>query len=61
MLLFETIGPRLLVFIAGGATYGEVRIIHELSQKFGRQVVLGSTGMINSDQFLQMLGKTSVI
>lgn len=44
---------RLIVFIVGGATYSETRLVHKLSQYLGREIILGSTSMVNPSSFLQ--------
>ncbi|BFZ59705.1 syntaxin binding protein 1 [Saitoella coloradoensis] len=46
---------RVLVFIAGGATYSEARSVYELSAKHNRDVILGSTEMLSPAQWLNQL------
>ncbi len=48
-------GPRIILFIAGGATYSELRVIHKVSKILGRQIILGSTEMLSPKRFLSML------
>jgi syntaxin-binding protein 1 len=35
--------PALYVFIAGGISYNEIRLVHILSQELGRDIIIGST------------------
>ena len=42
---------RLVLFIAGGATYSEVRSAYELSSLTGRDVLLGSTSLDTAPTF----------
>jgi len=35
--------PALYIFIAGGISYNEIRLVHTLSQEFGRDIIIGST------------------
>jgi Sec1 family len=44
---FKVPAQRVIVFIVGGATYVEAKELESL-----KNVVLGSTNMINSKQFL---------
>lgn len=44
---------RLIIFIVGGATYSEMRLVHKLSQSLGREIILGSTSMVTPSTFLQ--------
>ncbi|KAG0006132.1 vacuolar sorting protein VPS33/slp1 [Entomortierella chlamydospora] len=48
-------GSRLIVFIAGGVTYSEIRAMYELCQSMGRDIVIGSTHIITPRQFIQSL------
>jgi syntaxin-binding protein 1 len=55
-------GPRLIVFIAGGVSYPEIRIIHKLTQKpHNLDVILGSTHIVDPPLFLKQVAalKTS--
>src|SRR5271155_5126289 len=49
---------RIIVFIAGGATYSESRSCYEVSKKWNRDVVLGSTDMIIPSTFIRELSRT---
>jgi syntaxin-binding protein 1 len=49
---------RIIVFIAGGATYSESRSCYEVSKKWNRDVVLGSTDMITPSTFIRELSRT---
>jgi len=48
---------RIIVFIAGGATYSESRSCYEVSKKWNRDVILGTTDMIAPTSFVRDLSK----
>ncbi|KAF8986449.1 vacuolar sorting protein VPS33/slp1 [Entomortierella lignicola] len=48
-------GSRLIVFIAGGVTYSEIRSMYELCQSMGRDIIIGSTHIITPEIFMQNL------
>jgi len=48
-------GPRLIVFIAGGMTYSEMRTAYEISQAHQRVVFVGSTHAMTPKKFLDDL------
>eukprot|EP00775_Hariotina_reticulata_P004848 gene4848-5095_t len=48
-------GRRLIVFVAGGVTRSEMRAVHELSRKTGRDIILGSTTVLKPDGFISQL------
>lgn len=52
-----TLGPRLVVFVIGGATYSELKCAYELSKSSQREVVIGSTSMLTPYQFITNLKK----
>ena len=45
-------GARVIVFIAGGVTYSEMRAITELARTCKREVIVGSTHIIKPDAFV---------
>jgi len=45
-------GPRIIVFVIGGITYSEIRSAYELTNKLGRQVIVGSDHLIVASEFL---------
>jgi syntaxin-binding protein 1 len=49
-------GVRYLVFIAGGVAYPELRVAYELMQKESREVIIGSSHLINPDTYLVDVG-----
>jgi syntaxin-binding protein 1 len=53
----DILRQRVLCFIAGGATYSEVRSCYELSDSLGRDVILGSTHITTPPEFLDTLSK----
>lgn len=48
-------GRKLLVFVVGGVTRSEMRAVHELSRRTGREIVLGSTAVLKPTGFLSQL------
>lgn len=48
-------GRRLLVFVIGGVTRSEMRAVHELSRRTGRDILLGSTAVLKPTGFLSQL------
>lgn len=46
---------RLVVFIIGGATRAELRVVHRLTSDLGREVVLGSTHMLTAENYVDDL------
>lgn len=48
-------GRRLLVFVIGGVTRSEMRAVHEVATKTGRDVLLGSTAVLKPAGFLSQL------
>ena len=55
-------GPkqRVIVFVAGGATYSESRVCYEVSQAHSRDVFLATTHMLTPNLFLRQVGDLSV-
>ncbi|OGE52869.1 hypothetical protein PENARI_c009G07151 [Penicillium arizonense] len=51
---------RIIVFMAGGATYGESRACHEISSTYNRDVFLVTTHMLSPGLFLRQVGDLSV-
>ncbi|KAF7585957.1 vacuolar sorting protein VPS33/slp1 [Aspergillus hancockii] len=50
---------RIIVFMAGGATYGEARTCYEVSQAFGKDVFLATSHMLSPGLFLKQVGDLS--
>ncbi|KAJ3341869.1 hypothetical protein HDU93_003990 [Gonapodya sp. JEL0774] len=50
-----TRGPRIVIFIVGGMTMGEVRCAEEVGAKMAREIVLGSTHILSPAQFIDSL------
>ncbi|KAG2501418.1 hypothetical protein HYH03_001201 [Edaphochlamys debaryana] len=48
-------GRRLVVFILGGATRGEMRVAHQLSSQLNRDVVLATTSVDTPAHFVDLL------
>lgn len=48
-------GRKLLVFVVGGVTRSEMRAVHELSRRTGRDILLGSTAVLKPTGFLSQL------
>ncbi|KAJ5629867.1 hypothetical protein N7528_003524 [Penicillium herquei] len=51
---------RIIVFMAGGATYSESRACYEISQAHNRDVFLATTHMLNPGLFMRQVGDLSV-
>ncbi|EAW12936.1 Sec1 family protein [Aspergillus clavatus NRRL 1] len=50
---------RIILFMAGGATYGEARACYEASQAFGKDVYLATSHMLTPGLFLRQLSDLS--
>ncbi|KAK4701832.1 hypothetical protein P7C70_g4396, partial [Phenoliferia sp. Uapishka_3] len=46
---------RVIVFVAGGATYSEVRAVYKVSESTNKDVFLGSTAIITPEKFVEDL------
>ncbi|CAG8563814.1 2015_t:CDS:10 [Ambispora gerdemannii] len=51
----ESRASRIIVFVAGGVTYSEIRSAYELSEKHNRDVIIGSTHTITPKKFINDL------
>ena len=51
---------RIIVFMAGGATYSEVRTCYEISQQRNRDVILATSHMLTPGLWMRQLGDLSV-
>jgi syntaxin-binding protein 1 len=51
---------RVIVFMAGGATYSESRACYEISNQTSRDVVLVTSHMLNPSLFMRQVGDLSV-
>lgn len=51
---------RVIVFMAGGATYSESRACYEISESFSKDVFLATSHMLNPSLFLRQVGDLSV-
>ncbi|KAJ3679863.1 hypothetical protein LUZ60_016141 [Juncus effusus] len=49
---FRKLGQRIFVFIIGGATRSELRVVHKLSAKLQREIVLGSSSLDDPPMFI---------
>jgi len=49
------VGGRIIIFIAGGMTMSEMRSGYELTKKFSREVIVGSTHVITPGKFIEGL------
>ncbi|EXJ63474.1 uncharacterized protein A1O5_11523 [Cladophialophora psammophila CBS 110553] len=50
---------RIIVFVAGGATYAEARACYEVSRMAGKEVFLATTHMITPKNFLRQVSQLS--
>ncbi|RUS18043.1 Sec1-like protein [Endogone sp. FLAS-F59071] len=48
-------GPPIIIFIAGGMTYSEIRSAYELAETFNREVYIGSTHILTPTFFIEDL------
>ncbi|KAM0753201.1 Sec1-like protein [Meredithblackwellia eburnea MCA 4105] len=46
---------RVIVFVAGGATYSEVRSIYKVSEATNKDIFLGATAIVTPEQFVKEL------
>eukprot|EP00008_Paramoeba_atlantica_P013984 CAMPEP_0201477256 /NCGR_PEP_ID=MMETSP0151_2-20130828/2314_1 /ASSEMBLY_ACC=CAM_ASM_000257 /TAXON_ID=200890 /ORGANISM="Paramoeba atlantica, Strain 621/1 / CCAP 1560/9" /LENGTH=628 /DNA_ID=CAMNT_0047857907 /DNA_START=6 /DNA_END=1889 /DNA_ORIENTATION=+ len=44
---------RVILFVLGGASFSEVRTVYEMTDAFQREIILGSTGIYNPQQFVK--------
>lgn len=51
---------RVIVFVAGGATYSEARACYEVSQKTSRDIFMVTSHMMSPSLYLRQLGDLSV-
>ncbi|RQM21257.1 hypothetical protein B5M09_003721 [Aphanomyces astaci] len=49
------VGEKLIVFVAGGATYSELRSVYELRDKEKRDIVIGATSFLRPKTYLDNL------
>uniref|UniRef100_A0A7S4K4B5 Uncharacterized protein n=1 Tax=Guillardia theta TaxID=55529 RepID=A0A7S4K4B5_GUITH len=52
-------GPRLIVLVVGGLAYSELRAAYEMTTKFNREIIIGSTEMMAPEAFLDSLAVLS--
>lgn len=57
-----TTGPRqrIIVFVAGGATYSESRVCYEASELYSKDVFLATSHMLSPSLYLRQVGDLSV-
>eukprot|EP00455_Lapot_gusevi_P017363 TRINITY_DN1924_c0_g1_i4.p1 TRINITY_DN1924_c0_g1~~TRINITY_DN1924_c0_g1_i4.p1 ORF type:complete len:475 (+),score=176.96 TRINITY_DN1924_c0_g1_i4:140-1426(+) len=48
-------GPRFIIYVAGGATFSELRVIHELAQEHRANIILGANSSLTHKLFIQEL------
>jgi len=46
-------GSRQIVFMIGGLCYSELRAVHETTKKCEKEIVVGSTNLINPEDFIE--------
>ena len=47
--------PRIIAFVLGGACFSELRSAQEIMDKFGSEIILGSTHFMCPDDFVKEL------
>ncbi|KAJ2765808.1 syntaxin binding protein 1 [Coemansia nantahalensis] len=50
---------RIILFIVGGATFSEIRAAEEVARKHGREVIVGSTHIIEPEDYLYEISTLS--
>ncbi|ORC92821.1 syntaxin binding protein 1 [Trypanosoma theileri] len=50
-----TSNQRIVVFVLGGVTCGEMRAAYEISKKLGREVIIGGTSILRPEVFIKEL------
>eukprot|EP00889_Picochlorum_renovo_P002563 jgi/Picre1/29593/NNA_004978.t1 len=50
---------RLFIYILGGFTYSELRVVHHLSSKLDKDIFIGGTSMLNPRSFIDDLSNLS--
>ncbi|KAJ3679862.1 hypothetical protein LUZ60_016140 [Juncus effusus] len=58
---FRKLGQRIFVFIIGGATRSELRVVHKLSAKLQREIVLGSSSLDDPPMFITKMKLLSAL
>eukprot|EP00842_Homolaphlyctis_polyrhiza_P005942 jgi/Hompol1/6349/HPOL_002029-RA len=56
-------GPPVIVFMVGGLSFAELSSVYEVSEKFGREVMIGSTNLVSPRDYvdeLYLLGDASL-
>ena len=51
---------RIFIFVIGGFTYSELRVVHHLSSKLNKDIFIGGTSLVKSKQFLEDLRSLDV-
>lgn len=51
----NAIKTRMIVFVAGGASYSELRSAQEVGDKGGQEIIMGSTHFVNPENFVHDL------
>eukprot|EP00301_Raphidiophrys_heterophryoidea_P024191 c7767_g1_i1.p1 GENE.c7767_g1_i1~~c7767_g1_i1.p1 ORF type:complete len:613 (-),score=164.64 c7767_g1_i1:166-1962(-) len=51
----KDLGPRIIVFVIGGATYSELRLAYGVGQKKERDVILASSSFLRPREFVEGL------
>jgi hypothetical protein len=50
-------GGRSMVFVVGGCCYSELRVAREVMEAQSREIIMGGTSFLTTEQFLDDLGK----
>ncbi|KAJ3216032.1 vacuolar sorting protein VPS33/slp1 [Dinochytrium kinnereticum] len=48
-------GPRIILFMLGGATFSEIRACYEVMKESKRDILIGSTNLHNPTQYIRIL------
>jgi syntaxin-binding protein 1 len=49
------VGGRNIVFMVGGISYSELRVVREVMEKESREIIVGSTSFLSPSEFLKDL------
>lgn len=48
-------GGRNMVFMVGGMSYSELRVVRDIMERESREIIAGSTKFVNPSEFLEDL------
>jgi len=51
----QSVDARIIIFIVGGMTFGEIRSVYEYTSTYKRDVLIGSTSVLTPSLFIESL------